>query len=471
MFSIDVLQLEELSRQGNMVSLAAQIPSDTETPISLYYKLCKDRTYSFLLESAEQDARMGRYSFIGFDPLEIFKFDEGDKNPLEMIRAAMDKIQLVEMEKTGRFESGFVGYFSYEVMRHFEKISMPAQASASGIPESIFYLPRVVIVFDHIKHKVYLHYLMSLEGDLSENLKEANVVGEEILQQLAQPMVVPFLRNPKSEIPANVELNPSRNDFIEQVAVAKSFIESGDIFQVVLSHSMEAKTEKSPLELYRALRQENPSPYMYLMQFEDFAVVGASPETLVRLEDGNVLVRPIAGTRHRGVTTEEDKQLEEELKNDPKERAEHMMLVDLGRNDVGRVAKQGTVTVPEMAYVQRFSSVMHLVSDVSGIIRDDKDMFDVFEASFPAGTLSGAPKIRAAEIIASLERRQRGIYGGAVGYFGLNGNMDFAIAIRTLIHKNGTAYVQAGAGVVYDSIPQKEHEECFHKAAACLSVL
>jgi anthranilate synthase component 1 len=210
---------------------------------------------------------------------------------------------------------------------------------------------------------------------------------------------------------------------------------------------------------------------MYLMQFEDFAVVGASPETLVRLEDGNVLVRPIAGTRHRGVTTEEDKQLEEELKNDPKERAEHMMLVDLGRNDVGRVAKQGTVTVPEMAYVQRFSSVMHLVSDVSGIIRDDKDMFDVFEASFPAGTLSGAPKIRAAEIIASLERRQRGIYGGAVGYFGLNGNMDFAIAIRTLIHKNGTAYVQAGAGVVYDSIPQKEHEECFHKAAACLSVL
>jgi anthranilate synthase component 1 len=473
MFNITQSQLEELAKQGTHVSLSVQIPTDTETPISLYYKLAHGQANSFLLESAEQDARMGRYSFIGFDPVQVLKFEVGGaENPLDVIKAEMEKIKMVEFEKSARLDAGFVGYFSYEMIRHFEKIPVPEQESASGIPEGVFILPRVLVVFDHVKRMVNLHYLVDLSGDLNKKIEQANQAAEQVMNKLQEPIGVPFLRPHRSLNPKeHVEIIPSKNEFMEQVEQARESIKSGDIFQIVLSHSMEMATEKSAFELYRQLRRENPSPYMYILQYEDFAVVGASPETMVRLEGEDVLVRPIAGTRHRGTTPEEDKQLEADLHADPKERAEHMMLVDLGRNDVGRVCKVGSVEVTNQMYTQRFSSVMHLVSDVIGKIRPDMDMFDVLKAAFPAGTLSGAPKIRACELIASLEKRQRGIYGGGVGYFDFSGNMDFAIAIRTMIHREGRVYLQAGAGVVYDSIPENEHNECFHKATSCLSVL
>ncbi len=441
-------------------TLTTEILSDTETPISLYYKLCRDEPYSFLFESAEQDARMGRYSFIGFDPVEVLMLD-GDQDPLEAVKAKMGEFEVEEGERDARFGAGFVGYLSYETIHHFEKVLRPEKKAAMDVPEGAFFLPRVVIVFDHIKHVAKLHYLVE-EG---EDGKER--VGE-ILARLQEADAVPLVEPGKG---VEFDLEPSKEEFLRQVEVGKERIRDGEIFQVVLGHSMQAKTDKTSFELYRGLRHKNPSPYMYFIQFEGFAVAGASPETLVRVEDGEVLVRPIAGTRPRGATDEEDKKLEEELLADPKEQAEHRMLVDLGRNDVGRVSDGGTVEVPNEMYIQRFSSVMHIVSDVVGKVAADKDMFDVFRACFPAGTLTGAPKIRAMEIISELENRQRGIYGGAVGYFDFSGNMDFAIAIRTMVYKNGTVYTQAGAGIVHDSIPEKEHEECLHKAQSCLSIL
>lgn len=436
-----------------------EILSDTETPISLYYKLCLNEAYSFLFESAEQDARMGRYSFIGFGAVEVVTLDGGD--PLDKMKAKMSEFDLGEAHEA-RFGSGFVGYFSYEAIHSFEKISRPAKKSAMDVPEGVFFLPRVTIVFDHIKHTAKLHYLV----EEAENGVEEKVGA--ILEKLQNAEAVPLVQ-PGTGV--DFELEPSKEAFLEQVEKAKERIKDGEIFQVVLGHSFQAKTDKTPFELYRSLRHANPSPYMFFIQFDGFAVAGASPETLVRIEDGEVLVRPIAGTRHRGKTNEEDKRLEEELLADPKEQAEHRMLVDLGRNDVGRVAEGGTVEVPNEMYIQRFSSVMHIVSDVTGKLREDQDMFDVFRACFPAGTLTGAPKIRAMEIISELEGRERGIYGGAVGYFDFSGNMDFAIAIRTMVYKNGVVYTQAGAGIVQDSIPEKEHEECLHKANSCLSIL
>ncbi len=440
-------------------TLTREILSDTETPISLYYKLCLDKPYSFLLESAEQDGEMGRYSFIGFDPIEVLEFDEGD-DPLEVIKDKMATYDMDEAAKEG-FVAGFVGYFSYEVIQHIENIPKPEKGATMDIPEGLFFLPRVVISFDHLKHIARLYYLVE-EGNDGEAMNE-------ILAQIQAPLQIPFIESQAGT--DEFDLEPSREEFLEQVKDCKRHIEEGEVFQIVVSHSITAKTEKTPFELYRGLRHKNPSPYMYFLQFEDFAVVGASPETLVRVENNEVLVRPIAGTRPRGKDEEEDKRLEAELLVDPKELAEHMMLVDLGRNDVGRVAQVSTVEVPAEKYIQRFSSVMHMISDVTGMLREDKDMFDVFRACFPAGTLSGAPKIRAAELISGLEKRQRGIYGGAVGYFDFSGNMDFAIAIRTMVCKNNKAYIQAGAGIVYDSVPEREHEECLHKAKSCLSVL
>jgi anthranilate synthase component I len=432
-----------------------EILTDTETPISLYYKLCLDRPFSFLLESAEQDGEMGRYSFIGFDPVEVLEFD-GTEDPLEKIKNKMANYEMAEEVREGLM-AGFVGYFSYEIIHHVENIPRPEKKAAMDIPEGIFFLPRVVICFDHLKHIAKLHYLGEDENELNK-----------IMAQIQAPLQIPFIEAGGG---GEYELTPSREEFIEQVKKCKQYIEEGEVFQIVVSHAILAQTEKTPFELYRGLRHANPSPYMYFLQFDGFAVVGASPETLVRVENNEVLVRPIAGTRPRGATDEEDKQLEAGLRVDPKELAEHMMLVDLGRNDVGRVSQIGTVEVPAEKYIQRFSSVMHMISDVTGTLREGKDMFDVFRACFPAGTLSGAPKIRAAELIAGLEKRQRGIYGGAVGYFDFSGNADFAIAIRTMVCKENKVYLQAGAGIVHDSVPEREHEECLHKAKSCLSVL
>ncbi len=434
-------------------SIVTEINSDTETPISIYHKLCADRPYSFLLESAEQDSRMGRYSFIGFDPVDVLHSDGADS--IEELKRRMDNIDIELSGSHKGFEAGYVGYFSYESVRHIEKIPVPEMDSDSGIPESVFFMPKILVVFDHFKHSIYLHCLEEEGEDVSDLMLD-------ILNRLNRPHVVPPIPEKTGE--AAFEISPSRDKFLKNVNNAKEAIASGEAFQIVLSRSIRSKTKKSDFDLYRSLRHNNPSPYMYFIKFDDFSVVGASPETLVRVEDGEVLLRPIAGTR----PIDGD---ELEMRSDPKECAEHMMLVDLGRNDIGRIAKQGTVEVPELMYVQRFSTVMHMVSDVVGRVREDVDMFDVFRACFPAGTLSGAPKVRACEIISRLEGRRRGIYGGAVGYFDFSGNMDFAIGIRTMICRGEDVFLQAGAGIVADSVPEKELEECLHKAKSCLSVI
>ncbi|OIP79693.1 anthranilate synthase component I [Candidatus Peregrinibacteria bacterium CG22_combo_CG10-13_8_21_14_all_44_10] len=472
MFDLTLKAIKELSGKGNFVSLTTEITSDTDTPISIYHKLCERQSYSFLLESAEQDARMGRYSFIGFDPVSILRFENGsDLSPFDVIENEMKKFRIVDLGSRRRFESGFVGYFAYEAIRHIENVSIPPNESASHIPESVFFLPRIMVVFDHLKHTSYLHYVMSLDGDIEANFSQAVESCENVLDALKRPSEIAAFDEYSDVSEPVYDLYPSKDEYIAGVHEAKHLIENGEIFQVVLSHSMIAKTDKTPLDLYRGLRRKNPSPYMYFLNCDDFSIVGASPETLVRIEDGDVLLRPIAGTRPRGDSDEQDRRFAEELRADPKECAEHMMLVDLGRNDIGRIAQPGSVKVTEMMYMQKFSTVMHMVSDVVGRVSEGRTMFDVFKSCFPAGTLSGAPKIRAAEIISRLEGRQRGIYGGAIGYFDFSGNMDFAIAIRTMVCRGDTVFLQAGAGLVYDSIPQKEHEECLHKAQSCLAVL
>lgn len=439
-----------------------EINGDTETPISLYYKLAHGQPYSFLLESARQDRRMGRFSFIGIHPMEVVECD-GSQNPLEQIKKRMANIKIKNPRAHGGFEGGFVGYFTYDTIRFFENIPTIPEKEPK-IPESVFMFPQVVIAFDHYRQSLELIYYQA--SDETDGAAKQRI--EKIVGSIKRPVEVPAqARDDEKKIISNV----TQSEYENMVKKAKEEINRGEVFQVVLSQNFVKPTRKSPFDLYRTLRRISPSPYMYLMQYEDFAVVGASPETMVRLEGNEILLRPIAGTRKRGISDAEDNILEDELLADEKEVAEHRMLLDLGRSDVGRVAERGSVKVPKEMYVQKFSHVMHLISDVTGRIAKEKDMFDVFRACFPAGTLSGAPKVRACEIIARLENASRGIYGGAVGYFDFSGNMDFAIAIRTIVHKNATAYIQAGAGIVYDSVPANEYQECLNKAESCFEAL
>lgn len=439
-----------------------ELNGDMETPISLYRKLAEGKPYSFLFESAEQDQRMGRFSFIGIRPLEVVACD-GIKNPLELIKERMGNIKIENLSEHSGFMGGFVGYLTYDVIRFFEKIPT-VRAVEPKIPEGVFIFPQVLVSFDHYRHSVKLTYYKPSD----ETDDEARAKIEDIVRRIEKQA------GPSAPMPENDEkivASKTMEEYEAMVREAKEEINRGEIFQVVLSQNFVKPTKKSPFDIYRTLRRVSPSPYMYLMQYKDFAIVGASPETMVRLEGDELLLRPIAGTRRRGLSDVQDAALTEELLADEKEQAEHRMLLDLGRNDVGRVAARGSVKVPREMYVQKFSHVMHMISDVTGKRASDKDMFDVFRACFPAGTLSGAPKVRACEIIAKLEGARRGIYGGAVGYFDFSGNMDFAIAIRTIVHKNATAYIQAGAGIVYDSIPANEYQECLNKAKSCFEAL
>jgi anthranilate synthase component 1 len=473
MFTLTLSQLEPLRSQGRHVVLESSLSIDTETPVSLYYKLCHDRAYSFLFESATPDAQRGRYSFIGFDPVEVFRFDADDsRNPLDVLRAALAALEVIPTKSAVRFNGGLVGYFSYESLRHFESISFPSQSAPIEIPESIFFLPRILLVHDHYKSRLTFHYLFPLGGDLNGEYAKAQTALEQVLQRLSEPVSVPALDFLSDGVLPEITFDyPGASQFMKNVEVAKEFIRAGEVFQLVLSQSLCRETVLTPLDLYRRLRQKSPSPYMYFLNMGVFSIVGASPETLVQLEEGRVTVRPIAGTRPRGISEVEDDCLEAELMKDLKELAEHRMLIDLARNDVGRVAESGTVNVPRREYVQRFASVMHLISDVIGRLKSELDMFDVYRVCFPAGTLSGAPKLRAIELIARLEGRRRGLYGGSVGYFGFNGNMDFAIAIRTFLQRGKRVCLQVGAGIVYDSTPEREYQECVAKARSTLAVL
>ncbi len=462
-----------------VVPFCRDILADLDTPLSCYMKLKKafPSSPSFLLESAEARDRLGRYSFIGFEPFLVFKsidkkvfmsgVIEGEfevPNPFLALKDIMERLKGFGFsDDIGRF-SGAVGYVGYDVVQFFEKLP-DSNARTLNIYDMYFIFPRKLIIFDNYTRKMSLFVFKIADEDASLQAHHEDGLKElDALQEIIRSPIVP---EPERELSVKMmDGNTSKEEFEEMVLQAKKYIHGGDIIQVVLSQRFNMEINVDSLSLYRALRVVNPSPYMFLLDYVDYSLIGSSPETLVKLENGEVEVRPIAGTRRRGKDREEDKQLEKELLADEKERAEHTMLVDLGRNDVGRIAATGSVTVPEFMGVERYSHVMHIVSSVKGTLREGMDAFDVFQATFPAGTVSGAPKIRAMEIIEELEKEKREFYAGCVGYFAYNGDMEFCITIRSLLKKQNRVYIQAGAGIVADSAPDKEYAETIHKAQA-----
>lgn len=462
-------EVRQLKKHGNLVPVCRDIQADLETPVSAYLKIARGN-YSFLLESVEGGERLARYSFIGTEPSLVLRTgNENPVDPLNRVEKEFTRLRPVPIADLPRFHGGMVGYLSYEVARHFERLPYPDQ-DPQGLPESVLMLADTLLVFDHIAHKIKIVAHAHLDGDIETAYRKAICKIDNLADRLRQPIPPEY---PEKAHPTKFDIssNFSQAEFEAVVSQAKEYIYAGDIIQAVLSQRLTRPTYASPFAIYRALRSGNPSPYMYYLHLGDFYIVGASPELLVRVEDGIVSNHPIAGTRRRGKDSTEDLALEEELKNDEKERAEHIMLVDLGRNDIGRISEPGTVEVTQLMDLERYSHVMHLVSHVQGKLRAGLSQLDAFRSCFPAGTVSGAPKIRAMEIIAELERERRGPYAGAVGYFDFSGNLDTAIAIRTIIIKDNIAYIQAGAGIVADSIPEREYQESLNKAQALLTAI
>ncbi len=461
--------VKKLAKEGNLIPVYREIMADLETPVSAYLKIARG-SYSFLLESVEGGEQLARYSFLGTEPSLILRTgSERSVDPLLLIEKELSRFQLVPISGLPRFHGGMVGYLSYEVARYFERLPSP-DPNPLGLPESVTMLVDSLLVFDHLTHKIKVVSHAHLDGDVESAYYEATRRIDSLVARLRQP--VPPQPAPPALLSASpVSSNLTQNEFEAGVSRVKEHIYSGDIIQAVLSQRLARPMKAHPFALYRALRSLNPSPYMYYLQLGDFYIVGSSPELLVRVEDGIVSTHPIAGTRPRGKSEAEDRALAEELRRDEKEKAEHIMLVDLGRNDVGRVSEPGTVRVTQLMDIERYSHVMHLVSHVQGRLREGLSQFDALRACFPAGTVSGAPKIRAMEIIAELEPDKRGPYAGAVGYFGFSGNMDTAITIRTSFIKDGVAYVQAGAGIVADSVPEREYQESLSKAQALLTAI
>ncbi|MGD0115825.1 MAG: anthranilate synthase component I [Dehalococcoidia bacterium] len=461
-----------LAGRGNLLPVFREVTADLETPVSAYLKVARGR-HSFLLESVEGGERLGRYSFIGTEPYRVLARDAGSPvDPLCDIEDELRRFAVVPLPGLPRFHGGAVGYLAYEAARHFERLPSP-DADPQGLPEAVFMFTDTLLVFDHLQHKIKIVSHARLDGDIDSAYRQATWRIDELAERLAGP--VPSTNNEATDDAltesGNVSSNVGREQFMESVERARQYIIAGEAIQIVLSQRLFRPTPASPFEVYRALRAINPSPYMYYLRLGDAHVVGSSPEMLVRVEDGTVTTHPIAGTRPRGRDAAEDAALEAELRADEKERAEHTMLLDLGRNDIGRVSDPGSVEVGQCMDVERYSHVMHLVSHVSGRLRDGLTCFDALRACFPAGTVSGAPKIRAMEIIAELEPDRRGPYAGAVGYFDLRGNLDTAITIRTIVMKDGVAHVQVGAGIVYDSVPAREYEETLNKAQALLRAI
>lgn len=473
-----------LARQCNVIPVFREMTADTETPVSLFKKLAKGPE-SFLLESVEGGERWGRYSFIGHRPKLLIKIwgeqvevsrDNGQPerlrtNAFTYLRDLMEGYRALPMTGLPRFYGGLVGYMSYDMVRFFERLP-DSKPDDVGIPDAVFMLPEQVIIYDNLTQTIKVVVTCHVPDDVNSADAYGHAVQQiEETEELLHASI-PSHPRPRGTRPELTLIpNMDREEFERIVGRAKEYIEQGEAIQVVLSQRFHTDLSVNPFEIYRALRRVNPSPYMYYLQINDEIVIGASPEVLVRLENGRVALRPIAGTRPRGKDAEDDFRLEEELRADAKEQAEHVMLVDLGRNDVGRVAAVGTVEVKDLMVVERYSHVMHLVSHVEGNLAPGLDMFDVLRACFPAGTVSGAPKVRAMEIIDELEPTRRGLYAGAVGYFGFSGNMDFCIAIRTLLVRDGRVYLQVGAGIVADSDPAREYEETVSKGKALVKAL
>ncbi len=482
-----------LSQGGNVIPVHETLLADTETPVSVYLKIRKESPYSFLLESVEGGEQVGRYSFIGFNPFmgfsihgKRFKLDtfhedvkilptlvSSDDHPLVALKKIFAHIKTVRSPGLPRLSGGAVGYFGYESVQLVEDVPVPDQDNFA-LPDALLLFYDVVLVFDNLRHRLFLvsnaylpHGERSDQMLLSEYAKAAAEIAHlrRLLRQSASAeMGAAKLHGPIRHI-------TTEKQFCASVERSRQYIIEGDVFQVVLSQRLEQEATVAPFDLYRSLRIINPSPYMYFLQCKEFSIIGASPEMLVRVDEGNVETRPIAGTRRRGNTREEDDQLETELRNDPKEGAEHLMLVDLGRNDLGRICSYGSVTVEEFMSVEKYSHVMHLVTSVKGKLRSDLTQIDALFSCFPAGTLSGAPKIRAMQIIAELEPLRRSVYGGAVAYIDFSGNLDSCIAIRTVVMKGDVLRFQAGAGIVFDSRPEREFEETMEKLRANLKAL
>src|SRR5580704_12818959 len=439
--------------------------ADLETPVSAFLKIAGSRPMSFLLESVEGGAVRGRYSIIGLEPDMIFRVD-GERAELNRAPAS-NAAAFAPMDELPPMAAGVFGYLGYDMVRLIEEL--PAQApDPIGIPDAMLVRPTLVIAFDAVKDTITVVSPVRPLGGLSAKAALARAV-----ERLSA--VVDALDRPLDKAAADIDLGPldvtprsntTPAEFKAMVLRAKDYIAAGDIFQVVLSQRFEAPFALPPFALYRALRRVNPSPYLFFLEFGGFAIAGSSPELMVKARDGVVTIRPIAGTRPRGATPHEDQALETELLADPKERAEHLMLLDLGRNDVGRVAEIGSVTVTDQFFIERYSQVMHIVSNVEGQLRRDRDALDALAAGFPAGTVSGTPKVRAMQIIDELEKEKRSLYAGCVGYFSAGADMDTCIVLRTALIKDGTMYVQAGAGIVADSDPQFEQQECINKAKA-----
>ena len=472
---------KELAQRGTFVPVYKEIVADLLTPVSAFLKVAEHADYAFLLESVEGGEQVARYSFLGKDPFLIVRArggkvlidragetTESDKPFTATIRELMAGFHSPFVPGLPRFTGGAVGYIGYDAAAWFEPVEL--QPAEREDDEAGFMLFDTVLAFDHVRHRILIIANARISGD--EDLEalyqfacaKVEFVERELERALSKTV-------PPSGGPLEVTSNVTREQFEGMVKTAKEYIAAGDIYQVVLSQRFEAAIAADPFTVYRALRHVNPSPYMYFLRVGGRSIVGSSPEMLVRVEGRQVQTHPIAGTRPRGRTEEEDVRLGEELKRNEKERAEHVMLVDLGRNDIGRVAKYGTVRVPTYMTLERYSHVMHLVSIVEGRLDEAHDRLDALVACFPAGTVSGAPKVRAMEIVAELENSRRGVYAGAVGYLDFAGNLDFCITIRTVLIENGRAYVQAGAGIVADSNPTAEYEETKDKARAVLRAL
>jgi anthranilate synthase component 1 len=509
-------EMRALVGQGNLCPLYAEVLADLETPVSAFLKVARG-PWSFLLESVEGGVNIARYSFIGADPYLTLRFDAGQvhavqggykqtlpyTDPLAVIGSYLGDYRPVRLPDLPRFVGGAVGYLAYDAVDRFERLPRPERRAPYAMPDGQWQFVDTLLVFDHLRHKIKVLSHVHLDTpDLEAEYRRAAAKIEELLVRLSEPLderrktkdrtlhgghgrQTADDRRPADDFVANYEpwpaaegdspagpvSNVTQEEYERRVRAAQEYIAAGDIFQVVPSQRFSRLVKSDPFTIYRSLRTINPSPYMFFLHTPEGDLVGASPELLVRVEEGLVTTHPIAGTRRRGKDDEEDTALAEELLADEKERAEHLMLVDLGRNDIGRVAQAGSVRVPRFMTVERFSHVMHLVSHVTGRLRGDMTALDALRAVFPAGTVSGAPKIRAMEIIAELEGEQRGVYAGAVGHVGFNGDLDTCIALRTMVVKDGVAYVQAGGGVVADSDPTEEFRESCNKAAALLRAI
>ena len=470
-------EIKARAGEGSLIPIYRSINADLETPVSAYLKVAKP-PYSFLLESVTGGENIGRYSFIGTEPYRVLKTGPGEENgevdPLTLVQEEMDRHKLIPVPGLPRFHGGGVGYLAYDTIHYFEPRVPIMPDDPQGLPESVFMFSDTLLIFDHVRHDIKIVSHVRINEDLEREYNNAVSKIDELAERLSRPLVLPDeLIGPRAQETksSEVESNFTRERYHEAVEKCVEYIYAGDVIQVVNSQRYSRKTTVHPFQIYRSLRSVNPSPYMYYLNLDNFQIVGAAIETVAQVQDGIVATHPIAGTRPRGQTPEEEVALADELRNSEKQQAEHIMLVDLGRNDIGKVSVPGTVKVTQLMEIERFSHVMHLVSHVEGKLKPDLTVYDALRSCFPAGTVSGAPKIRAMEIIAEVEAEKRGPYGGAVGYFSFSGNMDTALVLRTGIYKDGVMYIQAGGGVVADSIAEDEYMETRHKSGALLRAI